>query len=816
MPTEYNPSALEAQVQSDWQAKQTFKTSDHSDKPNFYVLAMFPYPSGQLHMGHVRNYTLADVIARYQRMLGKNVLQPIGWDAFGLPAENAAIKRKESPCAWTNANIAHMKKQFKQMGYAYDWSRELKTCDPNYYQFEQWFFIQLYKKGLVYRKKTEVNWDPVDQTVLANEQVVDGRGWRSGALVEKKQINQWFIKITDYADELLAGLDTLDEWPERVKTMQKNWIGRSKGVSIQFMVDGQDTILHAFTTRADTLYGVTYLTIAPTHELMLNIAKTNPQAQSFIEDCRKMSTMEADIATQDKKGFDTGLMAIHPLTQHKIPIWSANYVIGDYGSGCVMAVPAHDQRDYEFSKQYQLPMIQVITPEDTHIACDLSTRAFVEPGTLIASEQFNGQTSVKAKLAITQHLIDQHQGQQEVHYRLKDWGVSRQRYWGTPIPMIYCEKCGIVPESEENLPVTLPTDITPTGRGNELTHHASFINTTCPLCQQPAKRETDTFDTFVESSWYYARFASAHSKTMLDDNANHWCPVDQYIGGIEHAIMHLLYARFFHKLMRDCKLISSDEPFKRLLTQGMVLKDGAKMSKSKGNTVDPQALIERFGADAVRLFSMFAAPPEQSLEWSDEGLEGAYRFIKRVWNLAQQHMAALKTETPDLSEPVTAPELCAIRTQIHHYLQQACHDMDKQQYNTVVAFAMKITNVLAKAPNSNQTSRLTHEGLSILLRLLHPVAPHFTLVLWQDIGYGQDITLEPWPKHDPNALVQNTMTLVVQVNGKKRAMLEVDIDLESDAIKQQALSMSGIAQHTAGKSIKKVIYVPSKLLNIVC
>ena len=639
MDEHYNPQTLEKAAQEQWLANSSFAVKQDDAREKFYCLAMFPYPSGQLHMGHVRNYTIADVIARYQRMQGKNVLQPMGWDAFGLPAENAAIKNNVPPAQWTAQNIDYMRRQLQRLGFAYDWDRELATCDPDYYRWEQWFFTRLFEKGLVYKKMATVNWDPVDQTVLANEQVIDGRGWRSGALVERREIPQWFIKITDYADQLLDDLDQLDQWPEQVLTMQRNWIGRSEGVDLDFtLTDG--TPLSVYTTRPDTLMGVTYLAIALQHPMARTAAKGNPELAAFIESQSNIKVAEADMATMEKVGMATGLKATHPLTGEELPIWAANFVLMTYGSGAVMSVPGHDQRDWEFATRYGLPITQVVAPTHDQ-TCDLSVAAFTEKGVLINSGELDGLDFQQAFSTIADRLQAEGKGKRSVNFRLRDWGVSRQRYWGAPIPIINCDSCGAVAVPAEDLPVVLPTDIKFVGEGSPLKQMPEFYETRCPSCGKDATRETDTFDTFMESSWYYARYACANNdQTMLDAEANYWAPVDQYVGGIEHAILHLLYSRFFHKLMRDEGLVSTDEPFIRLLTQGMVLKDGVKMSKSKGNTVDPQSLIDRYGADTVRLFSMFAAPPEQSLEWSDSGVEGANRFLKRLWKMTMLHAAA--------------------------------------------------------------------------------------------------------------------------------------------------------------------------------
>ncbi|WP_119344602.1 leucine--tRNA ligase [Facilibium subflavum] len=808
MQKNYDFSALEKNIQRFWQDNNTFKAQKDGNKEKFYCLSMLPYPSGALHMGHVRNYTLGDVISRYQKMLGKNVLQPMGWDAFGLPAENAAIKHKKAPADWTYHNIEHMKEQLKRLGFGYDWDRELATCKPDYYRWEQWFFIELYKKGLVYRKNSVVNWDPVDQTVLANEQVIDGRGWRSGALVEKKEIPQWFIKITDYADELLADLEKLSGWPEAVKTMQHNWIGKSKGIQIRFDVDdGDHDYLEVFTTRPDTLMGSTYLAIAPEHPLTLKQAKSNTKLAEFIKECQHSSTMEADLATQEKKGVDIGLSAIHPLTGESMPIWAANFVLTGYGTGAVMSVPGHDQRDWEFAQKYHLPIKQVIKGTDEN-PCQLDKEAYTEKGILMNSGEFDGLDFDQAFNAITKQLITENKGVKQTNFRLRDWGVSRQRYWGCPIPMIHCEKCGIVPEAEENLPVKLPENVSLDGTISPLKTIPAFYETTCPTCHQKATRETDTFDTFMESSWYYARYTCVNADAMLDEEANYWLPVDQYVGGVEHAIMHLLYARFFHKLMRDAGLINSDEPFTNLLTQGMVLKDGAKMSKSKGNTVDPQDLINKYGADTVRLFSMFAAPPEQSLEWSDSGVDGAHRFLKKLWNYAFENKASFSVDAKPKALDKNDQK---IRFEIHANLKQALFDLEKTQLNTVVSACMKILNALQNA----KSNALKTEGFSILLRLLSPFTPHITQHLWQSLGFGDDILHAGFPQVDKRALISDEFTLVIQVNGKLRAKMEVSSDYDENQIQQAAIAHENVHKLVDGKAIRKVIYIPKKLLNIV-
>ncbi|NNM59156.1 MAG: leucine--tRNA ligase [Legionellales bacterium] len=823
MQPQYDAKTIEQNAQRFWEDVRSFNVNEDISKEKFYCLAMFPYPSGYLHMGHVRNYTLGDVIARYQRMLGKNVLQPIGWDAFGLPAENAALKHKTAPAVWTYQSIDHMRQQFKNIGLAYDWQREFATCDPDYYRWEQWLFIRMLKKGLVYKKKATVNWDPVDQTVLANEQVVNGRGWRSGALVERKEIPQWFIKITAYAEELLRDLDKLDGWPEQVKTMQRNWIGRSEGVQIHFKIEENTQKIEIYTTRVDTLFGATYLAIAAGHPLAQLAAENSPAISAFIASCAGTKVAEADMATMEKRGIATPFHAIHPLTGELLPIWIANFVLMDYGTGAVMAVPAHDQRDFEFATQYHLPIKQVIEiPEN--ISKD---RAYSEYGQVIHSREFSGLSSQEAIKAITEALKEKGQGEFQVHFRLRDWGVSRQRYWGAPIPMIYCTDCGDVPVLESQLPVLLPTDVTLENPGSPLNDMPEFYQTTCPECGKPARRETDTFDTFFESSWYYARFASYNqTDEMLDDRAKYWTPVDQYIGGIEHAILHLLYARFFHKILRDEGLLNSDEPFTHLLTQGMVLKDGAKMSKSKGNTVDPQALIDQYGADTVRLFVMFAAPPELSLEWSDAGVAGSARFLNRLYQFAYRHTAQLKDfnllnhlYSGDSTDWTQAPdELKICRRQIHQLLNQIRFDYERQQFNTVVSGSMKILNTLEQLDPTSDEFQLAilNEGLSFILRALAPITPHLTHELWRVLGFGENILQVKFPKSDPHALQREVMKLMIQVNGKLRGEISVNADETEDNIKQQALADPQIVKLMSGQTCVKVIYVPERLINIVC
>jgi leucyl-tRNA synthetase len=822
MDTSYKPQEIEEQAQQFWIKKQSFNVVEDLNKEKFYCLSMFPYPSGSLHMGHVRNYTIGDVIARYQRALGKNVLQPIGWDAFGLPAENAAIKHGIPPAEWTKKNIASMKKQFLRLGNAYDWRREITTCSPEYYRWEQWFFIRLFEKGLVYKKNSLVNWDPVDQTVLANEQVVDGRGWRSGALVEHKEISQWFIKITAYADELLNDLDTLPDWPEQVKQMQRNWIGRSEGAMVQFKVDGYAKRLKIYTTRVDTLMGATYLAIAPENPLAKLASENNQAVKDFIQSCQGVSMAEADLATMEKRGIDTGLKAIHPITGEALPIWIANYVLMQYGTGAVMAVPAHDQRDFEFAKKYSLPLKEVIKPADGKKA-DLTKAAFNDLGILINSGQFDGLTSSEALKKIAEFLVNMDAGKSFTNYRIRDWGVSRQRYWGAPIPMIFCDECGHVPVPYDQLPVKLPELITITGSGSPLAQCPEFFNTTCPKCHQEAHRETDTFDTFFESSWYYARFACKdQDNAMLDDRAKYWTPVDQYIGGIEHAVMHLLYARFFHKLMRDEGLVNFNEPFLALLTQGMVLKDGHKMSKSLGNIVDPNYLIDTYGADTARLFVMFAAPPEQSLEWSDSGVEGAHRFLKRLWAYAHQHQKLLQ----DINQIVLddhytiqwqdcEKRLKTSRLFIHQTLAQIKHDYVRHQFNTVVSGCMKLFNELTSYEiKTEEDGYYVHSIMSFLLRLLAPITPHICHHLWIELGFEKVIIDAPWPVIDKNALKTEEHTFVVQVNGKLRGQFIAPAETSED--KLIAIAKEHVHSFIHDKTIKKSIVVPHRqLINLV-
>ncbi len=816
MNPEYTPLEIESEAQQYWKEHKSFEVIEDTSKEKYYCLSMFPYPSGRLHMGHVRNYSIGDVISRFQKMQGKNVMQPIGWDAFGLPAENAALKNKVPPAKWTYENIDYMRDQLTQLGFGYDWSREIATCHPKYYKWEQWLFVKLFEKGLVYKKNAVVNWDPVDQTVLANEQVINGRGWRSDALIEKKEISQWFMRITDYADELLDSLDKLDGWPEAVKTMQRNWIGKSTGLEISFNRQGADS-LKIYTTRPDTLMGVTYLAIASEHPLALQAGKSNSEVQKFIEECRTMETSEAAMETMEKKGANSGLTCTHPITGEDVPIWIANFVLMGYGTGAVMSVPAHDQRDFEFAQKYAIPMLEVVKPkEGEHVT---SESAFTDKGVLCNSGEFNGLNFEQAFEAIAKKLELENLGEKQNNYRLRDWGVSRQRYWGCPIPIINCAKCGSVAVPEKNLPIILPENVAFDGVGSPIKKMPEFYETTCPTCGGKAERETDTFDTFFESSWYFARYACAdNDEAMLDERAGYWLEVDQYIGGIEHAILHLLYARFFSKLLRDEGLIKHDEPFKNLLTQGMVLKDGAKMSKSKGNTVDPAEMIEKYGADTVRLFILFAAPPTQDLEWSDSGLEGSYRFVNKVYRLAEGYFSDSKSHaTESLDINTLNKEQKQIRQKTYQTLAKITDDIKRRHsFNTAIAAMMELTNMLSKFKQTDgQSMALRLESLDIILRALSPITPHLCHHLWQQLGHQTAIINESWPEVDNKALEQDEVQIIVQVNGKLRAKLMLSADTDKAQVEVQALTDENVVKFTSGKTIVKVIVVPNKLVNIV-
>ena len=815
MDEKYYPQQTEAEVQARWQQTNAFRTVEDPDREHFYSLCMFPYPSGRLHMGHVRNYTIGDVISRYQRMQGKNVLQPIGWDAFGLPAENAAMKHGVAPAKWTRENIEYMREEFKRLGFAYDWERELATCDPDYYRWEQWLFTRLLEKGLVYKRTAPVNWCPHDETVLANEQVIDGCCWRCDTQVERREIPQWFMKITDYADELLESLDQLDGWPEAVRTMQRNWIGRSQGVQMDFTVNDSTDVLTVYTTRPDTLMGVTYVAVAAEHPLALKVAENNPELAEFIEECRGTETAEAAIETMEKKGMATGMTVSHPISGESVPVYVANFVLMGYGTGAVMAVPAHDQRDFEFAGKYGIAIKPVVYPEDGELAMPLES-AYTDYGVLRNSGQFDGLSSQQAFDAIADWLVEQGRGERQVNYRLRDWGISRQRYWGCPIPVIYCDDCGTVPVPDADLPVDLPEDVALDGAGSPLLHHPNFQQVDCPACGKAARRETDTFDTFFESSWYYARFTCPdQDKAMLDERADHWLPVDQYVGGIEHAILHLLYARFFHKLMRDEGLVHSDEPFARLMTQGMVLKDGSKMSKSKGNTVDPQALIEQYGADTVRLFIMFASPPQMSLEWSDDGVEGASRFLRRLWRLVSSHVNAGLPGAVDVKDASEAGQV--LRRQIHQTISKVSDDIERRmQMNTAIASVMELMNAVSRFEPASEADRsVVHEALNTACLLLSPVVPHITAELWQALGNEDEILNAPWPAVDESALVEDETQYIVQVNGKLRDRIMVPASADKDEIEKRAMASDGVRRNIDGKTVRKVIVVPDRLVNIV-
>ena len=883
----YNPNEIEQQVQREWNETRAFNVGEDRSKPKYYCLSMFPYPSGKLHMGHVRNYTIGDVLTRFHRMRGFNVMQPMGWDAFGLPAENAAMKNKVAPAKWTDDNIAYMKKQLQSLGFAIDWERELATCKADYYKWNQWFFLRMLEKGLVYLKTGTVNWDPVDQTVLANEQVIDGRGWRTGALVEKREIPMYYMNITKYADELLQALDTLPGWPERVKIMQANWIGKSEGCEIHFPYNADhksgDPVLKVFTTRADTLYGATYVAVAPEHPLALQAAKTNPKLTAFIDECKRGGVTEAELATQEKKGMDTGLFVYHPLTNKPLAVWTANYVLMGYGEGAVMAVPAHDERDFEFSSKYKLPIKAVIKPKDGELELPFKA-AFVDYGLCFDSEDFNGRSTEEAKHKMGVVLKALQLGELRTTYRLRDWGISRQRYWGCPIPIIHCESCGAVAVPDAQLPVKLPEHLVPDGSGNPLNKYPEFLNVDCPKCGKPARRETDTMDTFVDSSWYYLRFASpGNGEAMVDERVNYWLPVDQYIGGIEHAILHLLYSRFWTKVMRDLGLIKLDEPFANLLTQGMVLNDifsrkspsggidyfnpaevditqdtqgrttggtlkadgqpveyggMGTMSKSKMNGVDPQAIINEFGADTARLFMMFTSPPEQTLEWSDAGVEGSFRFLKRVWVFVADNAAWVKAELQLIKDGKAEEQfpadlkardasVGAMRREIHSALRQATFDMERKQFNTVASAVMKMLNAMrdvATHPLDNEAAQTKaaglfqkglHEGVSIMLRVLYPIAPHICCAIWNELGYAGNLIDALWPRVDETALVQDEIDIVVQVNGKLRGNMQVAKDATREAIESMARVHPSIEKFIAGQAIKKVIVVPGRLVNVV-
>ena len=858
MQQHYRPDLIEPAVQQYWAENKVFKAIKDTSKEKYYCLSMFPYPSGRLHMGHVRNYTIGDVVSRYQRMNGKNVLQPIGWDAFGLPAEGAAIKNKTAPAKWTYENIKYMKNQLKMLGFGYDWDREIATCRPEYYKWEQWFFTELYKKGLVYKKTSTVNWCPNDETVLANEQVHEGCCWRCDTPVEQKEIPQWFIKITDYAEQLLGGLDQLPQWPDMVKTMQRNWIGRSEGVEITFDVADTAEKVAVYTTRPDTFYGVSYLGIAAAHPLAELAAEKNPQLAEFIREAKNAKVAEADLATMEKKGMATGLFAIHPLTGEKLPIWVANFVLMHYGTGAVMAVPAHDQRDFEFAQKYDLPIKQVIAPlADEEI--DLTKQAFVEHGKLVNSAEFDGLDFNGAFNGIADKLEKLGMGKRQVNYRLRDWGVSRQRYWGAPIPMLTLPNGETVPAPIEDLPIILPEDVVMDGVKSPIKADPNWAKTT--FNGEPALKETDTFDTFMESSWYYARYTSpSYAEGMLDkDEANYWLPVDQYIGGIEHATMHLLYFRFFHKLLRDAGFVTSDEPAQKLLCQGMVLADAfyytsptneriwvsptqvtlerdekgriikatdpegrelvhtgmTKMSKSKNNGIDPQEMVEKYGADTVRLFMMFASPAEMTLEWQESGVEGAKRFLGRVWNLVYEYSQNPAKTALDMT--ALSADQKALRRDVHKTIAKVSDDIGRRQtFNTAIAAVMELMNKLTRAPLENEQDRaVMAEALSAVVRMLYPITPHICFELWKALGNESNIDHAEWVKADEAAMVEDEKLIVVQVNGKVRGKVTVAADADEETVKTVAFADENVKKFTDNTQIVKVIYVPGKLLNVV-
>ncbi|MFO1408213.1 MAG: leucine--tRNA ligase [Steroidobacteraceae bacterium] len=860
MQERYEPAAVEAEAQRHWNEHRSFAAVEDPARPKYYCLCMFPYPSGRLHMGHVRNYTIGDVLTRYMRMQGYNVLQPMGWDAFGLPAENAAMANGVPPAKWTYDNIAYMKRQLQSLGFGIDWEREVATCRADYYKWNQWLFLRMLEKGIAYRTTGLVNWDPVDQTVLANEQVIDGRGWRTGALVEKREIPMYYLGITKYAEELLGALDGLPGWPERVKLMQANWIGRSEGLELGFEIEGEAEPLRIYTTRPDTLYGVSYMAVAAEHPLALKAAAGNPDLEAFLAECRRSGVTEAALETMEKRGMPLGIDAIHPLTGEKVPVWVANFVLMGYGTGAVMAVPAHDQRDWEFARRYGLRIHPVVQPEDGSLV-DLDAGAYVEHGRLINSGRFDGLDFDEAFDAIAKHFEAVGQGRRRVNWRLRDWGISRQRYWGCPIPLIHCADCGDVPVPDDQLPVVLPEDCVPDGSGNPLNRNEAFLACTCPKCGRPARRETDTMDTFVDSSWYYFRYASpGNDRAMVDARADYWMPVDQYIGGIEHAILHLLYSRFWTRVMRDIGLTAVEEPFTNLLTQGMVLNEiffrkpasgrvvyynpadvdvqvdekGARtgavlredgqpvesggigtMSKSKGNGVDPQALVERYGADTARLFMMFAAPPEQTLEWSDEGVEGAYRFMKRLWKAVHQHVSA--GPAPALDPGALAGASRDLRRQAHETLAKVTTDIGRRRtFNTAIAAVMELMNAVARFEDGSPQGRaVVQEALEIAVLALSPVVPHATHVLWRALGHERAVVDERWPAVDPRALERAEVEVVVQVNGKLRGRVTVAADADESTVRDAALAEPNVVKFMEGKPVRKFVYVRGKLANVV-
>ncbi|MBF0178362.1 MAG: leucine--tRNA ligase [Magnetococcales bacterium] len=857
MEKKFNPQAIEKKWQAIWDQERIFRTVEASDREKFYLLVMFPYPSGRIHMGHVRNYAIGDLIARYQRLRGKNVLHPMGWDAFGMPAENAASQKGIHPADWTYENIATMRRELKSMGLSYDWEREFATCDPEYARHEQELFLQLYEKDLVYRKKSLVNWDPEDQTVLANEQVIDGRGWRSGAAVERRELSQWFLRITRYADALLEGIERLPGWPETVRTMQTNWIGKSHGVEFAFRIAGEEATLPVYTTRPDTIMGVTFCSIAAEHPLAAQVAAKDPGAAAFIRTCQQSGTSEEAMERLEKKGYDTGLRAIHPITNDLVPIYIANFVLMSYGTGAVMAVPAHDQRDFEFARAHGLPIRVVIQPQGLSLEASTMTEAYTGPGFLVDSGPFAGLDNESAKARVAETFQQQGIGRATIQYRLRDWGISRQRYWGNPIPMVHCPVCDVVPVPREQLPVSLPRDVDLKGVGNPLERHPTWKETTCPRCGAPARRETDTMDTFMESSWYFLRYCSpdVHDAPLDRERVAHWMPVDQYVGGIEHAVLHLLYARFFHKALRDVGWVRCDEPFTRLLTQGMVRKDtyrcpthgwrypaevvqseggpacqecGAvlevgrneKMSKSKHNVVDPNDLIAGYGADTARLFMLFTAPPERDLEWNESGVDGAWRFLNRLWRLVQE----IATRAPGAKPATSMPEddaLRKLRSKVHVTVARVTADLERFQFNTGIAAVMELVNegllVLATLEGAlhGEAAAVMRELAEISVTLLNPYVPHISEELWQDLGGQGYLCHQNWPETDPAALVRDEITIVVQVNGKLRARLGVPPDMDREELKNKVLNDERVTPFLAGKTIRNTVVVPGRLVNIV-
>ena len=813
--SKYNPREIEESAQNYWEDNRVFESIEDQEKEKYYCLCMFPYPSGRLHMGHVRNYTIGDVVSRYQRMHGKNVLQPMGWDAFGLPAEGAAIKNNMAPSKWTRQNIEYMKYQLKMLGFGYDWSRELATCDPDYYKWEQWMFTRLFEKGIAYRSDAIVNWDPVENTVLANEQVIDGKGWRSGATIERRNMPQWFLRITDYCEELLEGLDDLD-WPEQVKVMQRNWIGRSEGYEIDFEIPHLDTAISVYTTRTDTLFGATYLALAPEHPIVQEIASLDNNVQQFLEDTKSQAVSEEALEKMEKKGVPLGFNAINPINGEEIPVWTANFVLMTYGTGSIMSVPAHDQRDHDFAKKYDLHIQPVIRSNDKDSNHDFNKEAYIEEGILFNSGNYDGVSSAQAKDQIGELLTDKNAAKKVINYRLRDWLISRQRYWGAPIPVLTNEQGDLVSESDENLPVSLPEEVEFDGVHSPLKTMSDFYEVNDR--DIPLVRETDTFDTFMESSWYYARFCSSDSdEAMLDDRAKYWLPVDLYIGGIEHAILHLLYARFYHKLLRDEGLVEGNEPFKRLLTQGMVLNDGAKMSKSLGNTVDPEEMIQNYGADTVRLFMMFTSPPEQSLEWSDTAINGSYRFLKKLWKLIKTHQDSIKNISSISSNEKFNGNQNKLRRKTHQTISKVTDDIGRRYtFNTAIAAVMELVNEVSAFNVDDELDRqVIKEAIESILLLLSPIVPHICHQLWLDINHDQPIIDARWPKYDSSLLKSETSLIVVQVNGKLRSKLEVDASISEDELKSMALSDEKVVRFIDGNEIKKIIVIPEKLVNIV-